>query len=230
MTSVIEYSDKATRDYNQDFVSWLSLSDSASIYVLADGMGGYSHGDIAAKVVSESIIEYVGQNVEKLNPTELLKDAISYANDCLMLKKLALSVKQMGSVIAILLIVENEAFITWLGDSRIYLYRNSMEVYRSKDHSVINELYKIETLRVIDLEKYSNIVTKSVMGTDKIDDVEIFKIKIEKGDVFVLCSDGVHKQFPVSLIAEKAQEVLTDMTEFSKVALDNISFLRVEIV
>lgn len=229
MSKVIQYSNKGSREVNQDYISWLNLSESSSIYVLADGMGGYSYGDIAAKTVADSIIEYVALNIQNYTSAELLKEAVIYANDCLMLKKLSLSAKQMGSVIVVMLLIGNEAFITWLGDSRLYMFRNHQEVYRTTDHSVINELSKINTLRGLDFEKYSNIVTKSVMGTDKVDEIEIKKVKTNPGDVFVMCSDGIHKQYSVSKIVEDCDSSLEDMNDFSKVANDNISFIRIEI-
>lgn len=87
MNNVIEYTNKGSREENQDYLSWSSLSDRSSIYVLADGMGGYNYGDVAAKIVAESIIEFSVQNLGKCTPVELLKESLSYANDCLMLKK-----------------------------------------------------------------------------------------------------------------------------------------------
>jgi serine/threonine protein phosphatase PrpC len=114
--------------------------------VVADGMGGYSFGEIASQVISESIVEFVRMNISNFSPTELLKESIIYANDCLMLKRLSLGAKSIGAVVSVLLTIENEAYFTWLGDSRLYLYRDGIEVYRTQDHSVINEYQKIKNL------------------------------------------------------------------------------------
>lgn len=229
MMNVIQYTNKGSREENQDYLSWSSISDSASIYVLSDGMGGYSYGDIAAKVVTDSIIEFAEQNLSTCGPVELLREALSYANDCLMLKKIALSVKQMGCVVVALLIIGEDAYLTWLGDSRIYMFRDNKEVFRTTDHSVVNELSKIKTLRAEDINRYAAIVTKSIMGEDSLDDAPIRKVRIELSDVFVLCSDGFHKEFSVSSLANNAGTTIREMDMKINEASDNVSFLMVTI-
>ncbi|MBO5053289.1 MAG: serine/threonine-protein phosphatase [Muribaculaceae bacterium] len=229
MNNVIEYTNKGSREENQDYLSWSSLSDRSSIYVLADGMGGYNYGDVAAKIVAESIIEFSVQNLGKCTPVELLKESLSYANDCLMLKKMALSVKQMGCVIVVLLIQDEDAYLTWLGDSRIYMFRDGLEVFRTTDHSVVNELSKIKALSVEDIERYSAIVTKSIMGVESLDAAPIRKVKTEPNDVFILCSDGLHKEFSVSSVANCPQDALGELKRSALQANDNLSFIRIQV-
>ncbi len=229
MNNVIEYTNKGSREENQDYLSCSYLSDRSSIYVLADGMGGYNYGDVAAKIVAESIIEFSVQNLGKCTPAELLKESLSYANDCLMLKKMALSVKQMGCVVVVLLIQDEDAYLTWLGDSRIYMFRDGLEVFRTIDHSVVNELSKIKALSAEDIEKYSAIVTKCIMGVESLDAAPIRKVKTEPNDVFILCSDGLHKEFSVSSIANQPQDALGKLRNSAVLANDNLSFIRVQI-
>lgn len=230
MNKVIEYTSRGSREENQDYLSWTSLSDNSSIYVLADGMGGYDNGGIAAKIVAESIVEFSVQNFDKCPPVELLKESLSYANDCLMLKKMALSVKQMGCVVVALLIQDEDAYLTWLGDSRIYMFRDGLEVYRTIDHSVVNELLKIKDLSVEDIEKYSAIVTKSIMGMEALDVAPIRKVKTEPNDIFILCSDGLHKEFSVSSVANRPEKALDEIKKSALLANDNLSFIRVQVV
>ena len=89
---------------NQDYVIHRSLSADSAIFVLADGMGGYSHGEIASQTVAESIVEYVEKNTTNYTPENLLRDSIVFANDALMIKRMEISGKRMGTVIAVLLI------------------------------------------------------------------------------------------------------------------------------
>ena len=120
---VFEYTNKGCREENQDYVVHGSLPYGASIYIIADGMGGYSNGAVASKTVGDAIFDFVELNITQYEPLKLLKEAISFANDSLMLKRLALGAKKMGCVIAILLILDEYAYISWLGDSRIYMFR-----------------------------------------------------------------------------------------------------------
>ena len=79
---------------NQDYVIHRSLSADSAIFVLADGMGGYSHGEIASQTVAESIVEYVEQNTTNYTPENLLRESIVFANDALMIKQMEIGVKK----------------------------------------------------------------------------------------------------------------------------------------
>lgn len=227
MMEVVQYSNKGCREENQDFSSWASLDENSGIFVLADGMGGYEYGDKAAKVVVEAIIEYVTQNFLTEEPATLLRDAVLYGNDNLMLKKIALGTKKMGCVIVAFLLIDGQAFITWLGDSRIYMFRDGREVFRTTDHSIVNELAQIKTLRAEDYERFSSIVTKSIMGDELLDDFPIRMIRILPGDIFVLCSDGFHKEIPL-FKAVKFDEVIKEELDNNSIQIsDNFSFLKV---
>ena len=135
----------------------------------------------------------------------------------------------MGCVVVVLLIQDEDAYLTWLGDSRIYMFRDGLEVFRTTDHSVVNELSKIKALSAEDIEKYSAIVTKSVMGVDSLDAAPIRKVKTEPNDVFILCSDGLHKEFSVSSIANHPKEALGELRSSALLANDNQSFIRVQV-
>ena len=226
---IYQYTNKGSREENQDFVIHGSLPDNAAFFVLADGMGGYSDGAAASKVVSEAIYDFLDMNYQHYTPAELLKEAISFANDALMLKRMAMAAQKMGCVITILLISEGYAYLTWLGDSRIYMYRDGQEVYRTEDHSVVNELAKIKTLRASSYEKYSSIVTKSIMGVETVDVAPVRKIEIETGDVFILCSDGFHKEIDMTKALCYDDSKKEELDAIANSISDNFSFITVEI-
>lgn len=227
--TVYEYTNKGSREENQDYVCHGSLPDGSGIYIVADGMGGYSDGAIASKVVAESILDYIISNFANATPALLLKEAISFANDALMLKRLAMAAKKMGCVITILLIVDGYAHISWLGDSRIYMFRKGKEVYRTEDHSVINELAKLKTLSASSLEKYASVVTKSIMGDELVDNAPLAKIEIDKGDVFILCTDGFHKEIDMNKALTYEDTQKNELDALSDNISDNYSFIKVVI-
>lgn len=226
---IFEYTNKGSREENQDFVVHGSLPDDSAVFIVADGMGGYTDGAAASRVVSEAILDYIEMNFDKFTPAELLKEAIPFANDALMLKRIALAAKKMGSVITVLLVSGGYAYLTWLGDSRIYMYRDGQEVYRTEDHSIVNELAKIKTLRASSYEKYASIVTKSIMGDDPVDVAPIRKIETEVGDVFVLCTDGFHKEIDMRRVLEYDDSKKEELDAIANSISDNFSFIKVEI-
>jgi protein phosphatase len=223
---VFKYTNKGSRKDNQDYVVDKVLSADCSIFVVADGMGGYSYGDIAASTVGNAIVEYADMNYTRLSPAELLKEAISYSNDCLMLKRISLNANKMGCVVVVLLIINDNGYLCWLGDSRLYIFRNGTEVYQTEDHSVLNDLSRIECLDSSDIRKYASIVTKAVMGDDNLGQLKVSHVSIEKGDIFLLCSDGFHKELNVDTALGYSQQDLDNMSDQMS---DNYSFIKITI-
>ena len=226
---VFEYTNKGCRAENQDYIVHGSLPDGTGIFIVADGMGGYSEGAAAARVVGDALLDFIELNFHQYTPIELLKEAIHFANDALMLKRMALSAKQMGCVITVLVITGNNAYLTWLGDSRIYMYRDGQEVYRTEDHSIVNEMGKIKTLNASSYEKYASIVTKSIMGNDPVDVAPIRKIEIEEGDVFILCTDGFHKEIDMTKAINYDDSKKDELDALANYIADNYSFVKVKI-
>ena len=61
--NVFQYTNQGCRKINQDYCLYKKLNDDKSVFVVADGMGGYSFGEIASLVVANSIIEYVSEHL-----------------------------------------------------------------------------------------------------------------------------------------------------------------------
>ena len=203
---IFEYTNKGGREVNQDYLLHQSLSEDRHTFVLADGMGGYSSGDVAAKLVCHSISDYMAIHIDEFPPNEVLRDAVVFANDELAFKRYLEGGIKMGTVIVVVLLVGATAYLTWLGDSRIYVVRNKDITFQSSDHSIINELRKVNQLRPDDYERYASIVTRAVMGDDKLGNISVTTFQIECGDTIILCSDGLHKFIsPLSLPSDENQ-------------------------
>lgn len=226
---VFEYTNKGSREENQDYVVHGFLSENSCVFVVADGMGGYSDGAMASKIVGDTLIKFVELNYASFEPAVLLKEAISFANDALMLKRIELGVSKMGCVVTVLFISKGYAYLTWLGDSRIYMYRDGKEVYRTEDHSVINELAKMRTLVPSSYDKYASVVTKSIMGDIPVDVAPIRKVRIEKDDIFILCTDGLHKEFDMTRVIDYNESKKDEFDTFAPCVSDNFSFIKIEV-
>ena len=142
---------------------------------------------------------------------------------------MAMAAKQMGCVVTVLIVSGGNAYLTWLGDSRIYMFRGGQEVYRTEDHSIVNELAKIKTLSATSYEKYACIVTKSIMGDTLVDAAPIRKIKVEDGDVFILCTDGFHKEIEMDKALNYDDSKKTELDTLANGISDNYSFVKVTI-
>lgn len=193
MMNIQTFTAKGNRKENQDRLAYRQMGEQSGIFVVADGMGGYSHGDVAAKVVADSIVESVSMHWSDDTPLGILTDAMAYANEALSLKRIALGGIKMGAVVCVLMLRDGKAYLCWLGDSRIYHYSNGVEIFHTRDHSMVQELLQINSLKASDLEKYSNIVTRSLMGNVDMDPLGFEVRAFSPGDCFLLCTDGLHK-------------------------------------
>ena len=228
--TILNFTNQGKREVNQDFATSKFLDDHSAVFIIADGMGGYSYGDVAAKVVAEAIAEYIEQHLNEASPVKVLKQSISYANDELYVKRLTLGFKEMGCVIVCLLIVDDKAYIAWLGDSRIYVFRNGVEVFQSEDHSLVNELRHTRTLKNQDFDRLSAIVTRSIMGTDELDPIDVYELTTEVGDVFFLCSDGILKEMMVERMVNYNDDELQEYLDYhSRLFDDNATLIKVTI-
>ena len=228
--NIIEYSNRGSRTVNQDYVIHRSLSADSAIFVLADGMGGYSHGEIASQTVAESIVEYVEKNTTNYTPENLLRESIVFANDVLMIKRMEIGGKKMGTVIAVLFIKGTYAYITWLGDSRVYKFSKSKMDFCTTDHSIVQQLSNKMAITSSIYEKYSAIVTRAIMGDEIKEEILIEVLSIAEGDTFLLCSDGFHKQLPVEEYAVSCDKVnLKCLDDMARDMDDNYSFIKVTV-
>jgi serine/threonine protein phosphatase PrpC len=224
---VFEYSGVGGRKVNQDFLTYATMDERHAVFIVADGMGGYSHGEIAAQVAAEAVRDFVEEHYQTLEPEHLLREAIYFANESVGIKRFAINVKQMGTVIVVAYICENTAWLAWVGDSRIYIMRDGKPIYQTEDHSLINELRQVNTLKAADLERYSAIVTRSLMGENANSEPDIKSVEVQEGDVLWLCSDGVHKELPIYWMPDDDIELKTFLDGQNKHLSDNYTLIKV---
>ncbi len=226
--NIVEYSNKGSRKENQDYVKHVLLDDKHALFVVADGMGGYSHGEVASQIVTESIIDSVSTHYkEETDIPRLMAEAYDYANDCLAIKRIALGGCEMGTVVVSAYYDGFAAHVTWLGDSRLYLFRKGKQLYCTQDHSILSQLRKIKTLRGYDEDRYASIVTRCVMGDDKLGKIETVRLEVISGDVLILCTDGFHKELDVSSLLEESKSSKNKLDDKAESMNDNYSFIKV---
>ena len=218
---VFKYSNIGCREINEDYVVSNDFGNGISLHLIADGMGGYEHGEVASKVVGESFVYAISKNMDVI-------EAASIASDNLRKEKHSLGIKKMGSTVAGVYIKDMEMTIFWAGDSRVYLYRAGDLFYQTEDHSLTNELCKVRTLTFEERDRYSHIVTRSLMG-DKNDSVDIKDFSLMEGDEIFVCSDGLYKDCPVDYIIESIQKNYFDLDKNNLAFDDNHSLIYIKV-
>lgn len=193
--------DIGIRKQNEDNCISLKLGDGTFFLAVADGMGGIAGGEIASKIVLESIEEFLKHDLMQSENPEKLKDILLKAY---IIGQTAIAdhvranpvMKGMGTTLTCVLIKNNKYAWANLGDSRIYLFSDGNMKQITEDHSYIQDYLKKynNELPVAILAQYRNIVTKVIDGG--IDKPDLFpensdSSDLKKGDSFLLCSDGL---------------------------------------
>ena len=206
--SVFSYTNKGLRLKNEDYLLSEQLNPDISFHIVADGMGGYNHGEKAAKIVIETLFSQISQMDFSAIVEESIIGACERTNQKLREEGKKLSSK-MGATFAAVLILKDKVFAFWMGDSRIYQYNASNQLlFQSEDHSLINELRLSRKLTTSEIRKYDSIVTRSLTGEMMDNPPQIEILQYSPGDKIILCSDGLYKQINLETILKMAQEDL----------------------
>ena len=166
--------------------------------VVCDGMGGGPAGKTASSVAAKAIVESVKSVPSIREPEKALIDAVTQANAQLVkMAKENPELKGMGTTVVALLISKEVATVAHVGDSRLYHLRRGKKIFVTKDHSKVAEMVraKVLTEEQARLSSMSNIITRA-LGIYETCEVEIDQLPYEKGDRFVLCTDGIWGAMP----------------------------------
>ena len=208
-----------------------TLEGEGLIFAVADGMGGYPGGAVASGVIAREL----GRGGRAS-----LKKALDRARE--RMKEIGLENKllsHMGSVVTGISLEEDEVRIFNVGDSRTYLYRNSLKQV-TEDDSYVWELLAGREFSPEELHEKirkhpkKNIVTSALTGGRGRYNFVEKSIEAEPGDRYLICSDGLWEEMEYTFIEEcmemdawKGAERLLERSSIE--ARDNISFIIVEI-
>jgi len=197
---IFSYTGKGLREKNEDYLICRELTDKGILCVVADGMGGYSFGEEASRIVADTIYQTL-----LVSSIDDIDAAVSCANNALFTYKQTKHINATGCTIAGAIIRDRKAKVFWAGDSRFYLFRGNRIIYQTEDHSLVNEMRQVRVLTPEQIERYEHIVRRSIMGSQD-DVVDISIITIEPGDDILICTDGLYKDMPAELAIMKLRE------------------------
>lgn len=190
------------RTHNEDC---FAVSDRDQLYVLADGMGGHNHGEVASRIAVNSIFEYISSVNDNDSTLPLsydanlrqhsnsLKRSIHTAHDR-VLKAIREDGSLLGMGTTIVTAMQKERVLTLahVGDSRGYRLRNGHLELLTQDHTWVNEQVVAGYLSEEQAKSHplKNVVTRALGGDSDIL-VDVLETDARPGDLFLLCSDGL---------------------------------------
>lgn len=163
------------------------------IFVVADGMGGHNGGDIASQMAVKVLPEYVDKNFD-MEPVLLLTGSIKESNRSIKnFGETHPELVGMGTTIVSFFFKGQNLYIGNVGDSRAYLINHKKIFQLSRDHSLVQEKlnYGVYTREQAALDPQKNVLVRTVGFEDDVD-ADIFVYKVNKNDIFLCCSDGLH--------------------------------------
>lgn len=175
------------RDHNEDSYA---VEDALGLYIVCDGMGGHQAGEVASALAIATVVEYV-QKTSDADRLTVLTDAVRLANQR-VIEEGARNRKRkgMGSTLVALIRHGDAMGIAHVGDSRCYRFRASVLERLTRDHSLIEELAGEDPVAYAALGGYSNVITRAI-GTAADTAADKREEKLQVGDVYLLCSDGL---------------------------------------
>lgn len=230
----LSFSEIGQKDNQEDFVfpSPIEVKQDDRVIILCDGMGGHSHGEVASRTVATALGQFMKWHFpsDGVLTKEVFNEGLDYAYGQLNLVDDG-APKKMGTTLTFVCFHKNGCFCAHIGDSRIYIVRPSERriVYRSEDHSLVNDLVRAGELSPEEAALYphKNVITRAMQpNQEKPAKAEIRNIQdIRSGDFVFQCCDGILE----NLSDDKLVDILSDpaTNDVQKLAeIKNVCFGR----
>ncbi len=196
------------RENNEDKFDFLEpwnpsvLARKGRVYAVADGMGGHSAGQVAAELALNGFIgAYYDDESSDVEPS--MARAVRAANAFIVDSARSNAGRQgMGATLTAVVVKECEIFVAQVGDSRCYLLRDGQLRQLTEDHSWVAEQVRSGAMSLEQAEQspFRNVITRSMGGAPEVEP-DLSAYSLDRGDRFLLCSDGLSGMVPASEIA-----------------------------
>lgn len=190
------------RDHNEDAIG---SNGDVGLYVVADGMGGYNAGEVASGIAVKTVLELVTEaclrerRADNDAPTGMMRQSIILRDAIMRANKIIYNTAQtqkqcegMGTTLVACLFWDNRVSIAHVGDSRFYRLRGDRFQQLTMDHSLLQELVDRGFYSQEEASRSTNrnYVTRA-LGVEPNVEVEMHEEKVQPGDHYLLCSDGL---------------------------------------
>ena len=160
------------------------------LFAVADGMGGAQAGEVASQLAAGTLRE---QGSDSDSPAERVTALIREANRRVFAYSSEhTATRGMGTTITVALVEDEAVTIGHVGDSRAYLIRDGRLTQLTQDHSLVAELVRSGRISPEEAETHPqrSVITRA-LGTDEEVEIDVFSVRPNDHDLFLLCSDGL---------------------------------------
>jgi protein phosphatase len=171
-----------------------ALAPDLGLYLVADGMGGHTAGQVASEMAAEAALRAVRTlQGASASLAEKLRYAVTSANrEIYQAGRQQPELAGMGTTLVSVLVLEGRAALAHVGDSRAYLVRGGRIRQLTDDHSVVGELLRRREISEDAAREHPHrhVLTRA-LGVRPVVEPDLAELSPEPDDVFVLCSDGL---------------------------------------
>jgi protein phosphatase len=174
------------------------IGPQGAVFAVCDGMGGAAAGEIASQLAVDIIYERLvdGLDEHALKRDELARRLVRAVETAGLRifheAKADRSRRGMGTTVTAAALVDDHLFLAQVGDSRGYILRGETLVQVTRDQSLVNQLIEAGQLTEEEAEtfEHNNIILQA-LGTSDTVQVDLTYVELRKGDILLLCSDGL---------------------------------------
>lgn len=204
-----------TRRSNQDYVFCHDkpIGNLSNLFIVADGMGGHNAGEYASKFCVEFFVEKVEESTLE-SPVSILQTAIKETNDILLKKSHEKKeMEGMGTTFVVATISGKTMYVANIGDSRLYHMRDEMEQI-TEDHSLVEVMIRTGEIAREEAKTHpkKNVITRALGGMENVR-ADFFEVTLKRGDIVLMCSDGLTNMIENDVIEEIIKETPKDVEQ-----------------
>lgn len=236
------------RSANEDF---FIMDEQIGLFVVCDGVGGHVAGGVASEMAGRMIRQVMNDGrtiIQKYNTDRSLKNraivagllqkAVHAANEQIYrMAEVDVVKRGMCTTVCALVILDDFAILSHVGDSRIYLHRSGQVHQLSEDHKYAIEMVKRGLMKPEEAAQspQANVLTRAV-GIQPAVQVDTLQLELADGDLFMLCTDGLHNYADRAELKNRfasgdPEKLPTELVEFAKAqgGSDNITVICVKL-
>lgn len=209
------------RAENEDFHSEIIKKEGA-LFAVMDGLGGHRDGELASRYFSEGLNENLDAHLDQLQvtPEQAMKNLITTATKSMVVKLKKDHCTEARTTCAVVWLDAEKIIIAHVGDSRVYFFRQPQKVWRTRDHSLVQQFVDSGLLREDEMAHHpqQNIILQTIAADEKPNpEVTLFPA-LRKGELLLLCTDGFWEQIiPTEMInllnAPKLDQALENLVQ-----------------
>ena len=190
------------RQANEDRFVVTGITGGGTLLIVCDGMGGHEGGQVASQVAITTVAEALKER-SGMPPPQALFEALNLAHEAVRREALARSLMGMGTTATVAWVFEERAWVGWVGDSRLYQLREGLVIEKTSDHTKVQRLISEGRLAPAEAVTHpeAHVLERALGGIgDAQPEVWNEPLNLQKGDVLLLCTDGLHDMLNDALL------------------------------